>query len=131
MLKFIDNTNQQFYILMGRFLANREVARELGMPVWDDADKQWVISVVKGEVLGFASYVITKNKVVLKSAYVLPEHRRKGVYTELLDARLAKVGTPGTVVEATVTRSSYHAMLSAGFETVAVKGKYYHMRKVF
>jgi len=40
------------------------------------------------EVVAFGGFILKKSKAILKNVYVTPEHREKGLATEILKARL-------------------------------------------
>lgn len=59
----IDNQDRRFYQLMGPFLANRAVVRQVGGPIWDDDGKNWTVAFDSaGEVAGFIG-VTTSGRV--------------------------------------------------------------------
>lgn len=106
----ISRSKPDFYNLMGPFFGSRSVAKEIGINVYDDADKQW-FAAFDGGLIGFASY---RNGVV-SDCYVLPQHRNKGVFKCLL-ASLCML-TEGNL-RATCTNASKQAFLNEGFVPV-------------
>lgn len=94
-IKTMTNKRRGFYKLMGPFLARREIAKELGGPIWDDDDVLWFVAVRGGdEVLGFCALRQRDGKAELRSSYVLPEHRRGGTYRRLFEERLEAIQRP-------------------------------------
>lgn len=119
----LTNTDARFYPLIGPFLGRREVAADLGGRLWDDDGKTWWVAVdTKTRVLGFCAARPVGAWTVYGSAYVTPDHRRKGVYTRLVAARDAAVGTVPT--RATCTPASLPTLLKAGFVIAGAKGSY-------
>lgn len=70
---------------------------------------------VDGEVVGVGGLKQRHNSTLLLAAYVLPAYRNRGVYTELLAARLAMAARP---VHAHSTRHSERVLVRAGFQTL-------------
>lgn len=117
----MTNSSPQFYTIMGRFLARREIVKELGAPLWDDDGKLWWVAFVNGKVGGFAAV----RGPFLCSAFVLPEYRGKGVYRALVDVRLRE--TTGSL-RAVATDAATHALSQAGFRFVETRGRFSVMR---
>ena len=125
----LTNADPRFYPLLGPYLSNRAVVRELGAPVYDDAGKVWFVVLGEaGELRGFAAMLPRGRKVVLCSAYVLPAHRKQGVYRALLTTRL-DWALPNTALWARATAASRPALLAAAFTCEGVRGRYYTMTR--
>lgn len=95
----MTNKTPKFYSTLGPYLARREIAKELGAPVWDDDDLAWFVAkrfvARKGSiVLGFCALEQDGEIAELRSSYVRPEYRKDGVYTALFEARLAAIKRP-------------------------------------
>lgn len=118
----ITNLDPGFYRLVGPFLARRDIARALGGPAWDDDGKTWFVALDGAAVVGFAATIGRRDSVILCSAYVLPAHRRLGIYRQLLRARIA--AHPGARFVATATDMSRPALASAGFRAVRPRGRF-------
>lgn len=82
------NRDYDFYSLMGQFLSRREIVKETGFPIWDEDDKVWFISVAEDSVVGFAALRFAGETAIFCSAYVLPDYRRQGIHTTLLEVRI-------------------------------------------
>ena len=122
----MTNKDKNLYFYMWPFVGSRKVAKELGIPVWDD-DNIWFIAFDNDKIVGFCSYVKykTQNKAVLKSAYVLDEYRRKGIYDELFRARLEDLKKQGIKrVVATTTSKSWSTHERYGFKHTTNRGRY-------
>lgn len=131
-MEIIERTRDDpgFYALMGPLFGSRAVARELGMPLYDDPGRTWFLAIDADGVLGCASMSITRQKAVFKSAYVLPSCRGRGIYAELFARRLTLARERGvTTITATATALSRNTHLRHGFREVGRRGKYYLMRK--
>lgn len=126
-----ERTDPDFYALMGPLFGSRAIARELGMPMYDDPGRIWCIAIDDlGAVIGCGSIAISGHKAALKSAWVAPEWRGKGIYNDLFRARLA-IATERHVssITATATRLSRNTHLRHNFRQTGTRGKYFLMRK--
>lgn len=104
----MTNTTPGFYQRLGPFLARREIARELGSPIWDDDDLTWLVVAERGDVLGFCALRERRDATELRSVYVTPMNRNRGVFATLVSAA-------GRPLRATVPNASVDAYLSLGF----------------
>ena len=119
----LTNADPSFYTLMGPYLSRRDIVSELGGPVWDDDGKVWFVALTKHRVVGFCARIDSRAGSVFGSDYVIPEHRKKSVYSRLFDARLED--TPaGTKCRATVTDDSLPTYLANGFEVKRTRGRF-------
>ncbi|MNQ51551.1 hypothetical protein D3C85_655380 [compost metagenome] len=100
-----------FYRLMGPFFGSRKVAAEVGIHIYDDSDKIWIVGSLSHDIVAIMSL---RGKTI-SDCYVLPEHRGKGIFTELLSHCLSAHG--GSL--ATCTAASLPAFLSTGFEIIS------------
>lgn len=115
--------DERFYPLLGPFLAQRAIVREVGAPLWDDVGKRWFIALTAaGEVVGFAALM----GCTFCSAYVLPAWRGQGIYTALYDARLraCPVGMRLSVVANAQSAPFYHRR---GWRVVRQRGQFVQM----
>lgn len=126
----LTRESKDFYCIMGWFFGSRQIARELGMPVYDDDNRVWIVTRHLAEPIACSSIEIKGTRAVIKSAWVAPEHRGKGIYTRMLFERLKIAEESGVkIITATATEASRKALAKCGFEHVGMKGKYYRMRK--
>ena len=93
-IRTMTNKSRGFYALMGPLLARREIAAELGGPTWDDDGVRWFVAMRGRHVVGFCALHQRGARADLRSSYVLPKHRRGGVYRQLFDARFAAIVRP-------------------------------------
>jgi GNAT superfamily N-acetyltransferase len=127
-ISILTNTDSDFYSLMGQFLSRREIVTELGAPLWDDDGKVWFVAQRDGCVIGFAALTFHGKAATFCSAYVLPEHRKSGVHTELLEYRIAFCRERGIERGVTVAKAAAVAQLQkAGFVSKATTKNYTRM----
>ena len=121
---------EEFYIKLGPFLGARDVRKEFdGYPLSNADDWTWIVAEDGDEIVGFVS-IEPKNKVLQFSAgYVIPSHRRKGVYKRLIKEAVKFAGNRAMDV---VTREYLVPLFEkAGFQALKMKGKKWrHMRRV-
>lgn len=126
----LTREDKEFYCVLGWFFGSRQVARELGMPIYDDDNRTWVVVMHKDEPVACSSIEIKGSRAVLKSAWVKLEHRRGGLYTRMLMERMKIATAVGVkVVTATATEAGGRTLLKHGFESVGTRGRYCLMRK--
>lgn len=117
----LTREHPDFYRLIGPFLGSREVAREIGGPVWDDPGKTWFAAIGGDGAAAGVCAAMPGEVTVYQSAYVLPDARRRGVYRALCQARAAAF--PGRA-RATCTQASLPVLLAGGFREVRRKGRF-------
>lgn len=117
-----------FYALLGPFLARRDIAKELGGPIWDDDGTQWFVALREGVVLGFCALHQRGERAGLRSSYVLPEHRRSGVYRQLFEARLAAIQAPARA-RSVVHKEAVPVFRAHGFKEARRTKNFYVMER--
>jgi GNAT superfamily N-acetyltransferase len=123
------NHQPGFYALLGPYLSRRNIVADLGGSVWDDDGKTWYVAMVTGgAVAGFCAALATgERQARYASDYVLPAHRRRGVYRDLFAAR--EEDWADCTVAATVTAAGMPLYLAAGFTAVRPQGRYTAMTR--
>lgn len=86
-IKMFENRSDEYWLLMGKFFASKEVKKELPY-MYDEPKKVWFIMVDNNIVIGFCSLMESKNKIIMGNGYIIPSNRNKGHYKELFDHRL-------------------------------------------
>lgn len=125
-IRQMTNQDSEFYCLMGPYLSRRQIEKEIGYRVYDDDDKIWFITIYKNDVIGFAAIMPHKNFDMLSSAYVLPQYRNCGMYSQLLAKRLSVCTKK---VKAIATDSSIDILKKNGFKVIGKKGRFYKVEK--
>lgn len=111
-VKTLSRKNKDFYRLLGPIFGSRKVAKEIGINVYDDSDKEWFVA-MDGEVLiGLASL----RGSIISDCYVRPNYRRAGIFKMLL-AQVLLVPIP--VFRANCTSLSLGAFLAQGFHIIS------------
>ena len=102
---YLDSSTESgntFYCRMGRFFADREVAKELAEPLYDSATSLWLMATdAAGNIVAFG-YLDTrdmarKGEALVTYGWVAPDHRCAGLHTALFEARLRLAGELGAI----------------------------------
>lgn len=131
-VRLVERTraDADFYCLMGPLFGSREIARELGMPIYDDPERLWCLAIEEatGRVVGCGSIAMHGRKAAFKSAWVAPAWRGRGIYDALFRQRMDLLDRHNIdQVTATATAMSRNTHLRYGFSEVGRRGRYYLM----
>lgn len=106
----LSRENKDFYRLMGPYFGSRKVAKEVGIHIYDDEDKEWFAAYdYFGALIGFAS--LRGN--VVSDCYVRESWRGDGVFSAIL-LRILLAGRGE--LKANCTQASLGTFLSFGFK---------------
>jgi hypothetical protein len=111
LMEEISRLRPDFYSLMGWFFGSRQVAKEVGINIYDDQDKRWFVAFEGGRIIGFASL---KGRLV-SDCYVVPSKRNAGVFRGILT--MIEIASSGPLA-ANCTKASRKAFANAGFVEV-------------
>ncbi len=114
----MTNRDPRFYPTVGPLLSRREVVGELGGPMWDDDDKDWIIAVGTDGVYG----VIARRRGTVVSLYVVLGQRGRFVGTTMLLRLILRAG--GGKLRAIATPASLGLFAECGFKPVTKRGRY-------
>lgn len=87
---------------------DRSAIKEMGEPFIFDESQTWVFAYRYDQMVGFICYNLTKILYV----YVLPEFRKRGIFTELYNE------LPPQKWEVVASNASYELFIKKGFEVV-------------
>lgn len=109
----LTNADRAFYTTLGPYLANRDVIKTVGGPIWDDDTKTWfALKDKKHGVMGFAAVAVHGNRTTIESLYIAdPTWRR--IATELVGVIVSRYGK--TDLHAVVRHDIAYAYTSNGF----------------
>jgi len=105
----ITREAEKFYEIMGPIFGSREIAKEIGIHVYDDPDKQWYVCVKGAKLVGCAS----RRGNVVSDCYVDPKARTNGVFTGILSQLIYESEGP---LRAACTKASEPMFKAAGFK---------------
>lgn len=123
-----DNQGDNFYVLMGRFFASLDIAKELERQIYNKDNSVWYISTYKNTVLGFAALFDNGKYYFLDNLYVLPEYRNDGIARELVAEIVSD--HPDKPIKC-IANNPYALKIfhSLGFVEVGQNGKYKKLTK--
>lgn len=123
----LTNTDKRFYLTLGPFLANRDVVKQVGGPIWDDDTKTWLVAVDKRtkKVLGFVAVAARGARVIVESLYVRDGLDR--VAAELVGGAVARFG--GRDLTAMVAHPRVSAYTAAGFTVTQETVNFAHLAR--
>lgn len=107
-IRSVDRESSDFYRLFGPVFGSRQIAREVGIHAYDDADKHWVVAFSGEAMVGWLS--IRRN--VVSDCYVLKGYRKRGILSKLLAFAISRFGSR---LQATCTADSVNVFRKAGF----------------
>lgn len=119
-IKEMTNQDGRFYDLVGPLLAQRAIAKEVGSPLWDDAQKVWHVAVTQSdEVIGLIAFDSSKQNIC--SFYVEPKSRGKLVGQALIHSVIQDAEFPVSVV---ASENAKELFLLNGFREVGQRGRF-------
>lgn len=127
-----NRDEKRFYSLMGWFFGSRLVAKELGMRIWDDPNREWIVVLDDEKPIACASieFMKTGDKAAMKSGWVHPDYRGQGIYDKMFSMRMDIAKERGVqVLTATITEKSRNTHFRYGFRKVGNRGRYELMKK--
>ena len=118
-----------FFCHLGPFASSRAVVRALGMPMYNDEHRVWCFILnanQKTVACGSLEQKPRSRIAALKSTYVEPEERGKGLYDWMFACRLQLAEERHVKkITSTTTEKSKHTHERYGFRFVGMRGKYY------
>lgn len=118
----MSNDSQGFYQLLGPLMGSRSVEKEVGIRMYDDADKEWYTAWMDEVFVGVASV----RGCVVSDCYVKPSYRYKGAMTAMLKSIVNN--HPGHL-KATCTSMSREIFAAFGFNQVSATKNFYKMER--
>lgn len=117
----------QYYI---HIFGVKEISKALGVPLHTSDCDEWLLAVINGELAGFSGYkLIGKNTMVVKRSFVFEKFRKNGIYSKMLDFRIARAKKIGrNTIECVTTEMSRSEFKKRKFNLVKQQGKYQTFR---
>ena len=119
----------EFWTLMGKWFASKEVADCLGEPMYDNEDMVWTIDVIREQVVGFGAIDLShsdKKTALLNYGFVQKDFRSTGIYSHNLQARIKLIeqDTDVETIKALCTADSSPTLAKLGFTEKSKRGRY-------
>jgi hypothetical protein len=121
-IKNLTNVSPDFYKYMGKVFGSRFIEKQIGIKVYDDANKNWVIATRENQIIGFCSL---KSKTV-SDCFVYPEYRLSGVFDLMLDELMKSNGN----YRAVCTIMSVRAFLKRGFKIAKQTKNFIYVERI-
>ena len=124
-----------FYARMGRFFADAGIRKELGGPMSDSADHAWLIVLDNNtaEVVAFSGFRLNADKSIawFTETYVMPEHRRRGLFGRLFELKHDLCAAEGAkVVKGLANAKSKPTFERHGWQVTSARGQWTYYEKV-
>lgn len=119
--------DSEFYADMGPFFASATVAKELGEPLYDEEGSLWVLAKKSKKLVGWAVFRIRKDgDAMFDWSYVVPEHRQKGLWTQMYEFKMGHLQEIGIscVHTATCDVDMQEAFKKFGWQVRREKGRW-------
>jgi len=128
-----DGATHDFYCRMGRFFASKQVVKELEGRLFDDESYVWLLAMKDGKIAGFSSCrldELSKGIAHFGVTYILPEHRRKGLYRHMFELKeqLCIKHNPA-FIRGIANPLSKQVFEERGWTATRVAGKWTHYQK--
>lgn len=129
-IRIMTNKDEGFWPVLGPFLSSRAVAGDLGGPIYNDDGRVWFVASLNGCLAGIAAVDVKRSAGVLKHAYVYPQYRKRGVYSQLLQTRMEYIKDLGLAkIKTRAAPTTAHRFVAMGFVEVGRRGKYVDYEK--
>lgn len=84
MINIYKKQDYDFYGKMGKYFADKSIAKELDAQLYNTENATWAIYEKGGEIFGFVSIQHLQKYDLLDNFFILPEYRNKKIGTMLL-----------------------------------------------
>jgi hypothetical protein len=119
----------EFWTLMGKWFASKEVADALGEPIYDHDELVWTLDIIADQVVGFGAIDLShsdKKTAMLNYGFVQKDCRSTGIYRRNLSARIKLIeqDTDAETIKALCTADSAPTLKQLGFAEKSKRGRY-------
>ncbi len=123
-LKMLEysHSHPSLWTEIGRFCADREVSKELGINITSNDNCSWFLAFIDNRLIGFCCAENKKDHIVFKHDFVVKSFRNNGVYKELFKFRL--LSFKDKRIKSVCNENSIGTYLLNGFKLTGINGKY-------
>jgi predicted GNAT family acetyltransferase len=121
-VKLIVEKDNEFYSLVGPYLASRSVAKEIGYHVYDDDKTQWVVSLDRNRLAAFALFRVVNGTATVTACYTVEQFRMQGVMRKLMQFAMLQIEV--SKFRATANKNSLKMFKSLGFQKIRDNGSF-------
>jgi hypothetical protein len=107
-IREMTRNDTDFYTYFGPVFGNRDIARQVGLHAYDDANKTWIAAFDGDRLVGWLSI----RGSLVSDCFVVESHRRMGVFATLLNHTVSR---HGNALRAVCTKASRSTFSNAGF----------------
>jgi len=118
----LNNHSKNFYNLMGASFGSRFIEKQIGLKVYDDENKEWVIALLDSKLVGFCSLQVR----TVSDCFVFPHYRGNGIF----DAMLNDLINLDKSYRAVCTNMSVRAFLKRNFLIKKKTKNFYFVEKI-
>jgi GNAT superfamily N-acetyltransferase len=122
----MDNKIRDFYVIMGKYFADRGIVKEMDGQIYDNGFT-WYIYLDSNTVLGFISVEDRGAYKYIDNFYVTPDNREEGIGRELLERALKD--TSGVVKAISRNAIAIRLFESLGFTRTGNNGRYVKLER--
>lgn len=125
---------EKFYGKLGRFLASRQVRKEIGgYPINNEDDWPWLVAIETRtfSVIGFMSMEPAKHNLMIHDYYVVEPYRNQRVFDTLLEKAIHYADFEKTSLYASVREPLQAIFEKRGFSVVCSRGQWLTMGRVY
>ena len=110
------------YELIGRWLGNRQVEKEIGYPVYNDPETRWIVL----DGVGFLTY---RESGHIDCLYVEPAERMKGNAAQMVKMALEAMSGRCMAIRVSANENSFLLFQSFGFQAKRRTKNFMHMER--
>lgn len=123
------NDAPEFWTLMGKWFASKEVSEALGEHLYDNEDTIWALAIIANQVVGFGAIDMShsdKKIALLNYGFIQKDCRSTGIYRRILEARIKLIeqDTDAETIKALCTSDSAPTLAKLGFSEKSKRGRY-------
>lgn len=118
----------ELWPLLGPFMADKEVHKELGGAICSDPNHVWFVALDSESVVGFCGILVTDKAYILHSAYVVKDRRDQGIGGQLANARDEYLTTlPPRPVRSVIRNNRWADYEKSGFTIQRQRGEWLYI----
>lgn len=125
MILKIDNTSVDFYVIMGKYFADRSFIKEMDCQLYDN-NCEWYLYYSDNTLCGFASIEDKGKYHWLDNFYVFEAYRNKGIGTQIIEKVLMDYSNIRLI---TRNENAIRIFKKFGFREYGQNGRYRKMVK--
>jgi len=123
------SANDEFYKYMGQFFASKQIAKELGAPLYNEDNYIWWLALNElDEVVGFCALELGGKSIILKHGYITELYRGIGLYKQIVNMACQYAKQQNKTIRIVVIQSLTKYWTTQNFQKTGTRGKYNLMK---